>query len=149
VINVHLTSKRGSTPLFGRIQPPIDGNARQREAQARLIAAEVDRIAASDARAAIVVLGDFNDFDFSLPLEVVGAGGGGLVNLVSTLPERERYTYIYEGNSQALDHVLVSESLAATAEVDIVHCNAEFAVQSSDHDPVLVRLTPGHRSAGP
>lgn len=149
VINVHLTSKRGSTPLFGRVQPPIDGNARQREAQAGLIAAELDRIAASDARAAIVVLGDFNDFDFSLPLEIVGAAGGGLVNLVSTLAERERYTYIYEGNSQALDHVLVSASLAATAEVDIVHCNAEFAVQSSDHDPVLVRLTPGNRSADP
>ncbi|HUO83343.1 MAG TPA: endonuclease/exonuclease/phosphatase family protein [Gammaproteobacteria bacterium] len=150
VINVHLASRRGSTPLFGRVRPPIvSANAQRRETQAAIIAAEVDRIATSDAGAEIVVLGDFNDFDFSPPLRILGAAGGGLVNLVATLPERERYTYIYEGNSQALDHVLVSESLAATAEVDIVHFNAEFAVQSSDHDPVLVRLRPGNRNAGP
>ena len=27
------------------------------------------------------------------------------------LPKAERYTYVFEGNSQALDHMLVSEEL--------------------------------------
>ena len=29
VIDVHFTSKGGSTPLFGRVQPPVDGGAAQ------------------------------------------------------------------------------------------------------------------------
>lgn len=140
VMNVHLSSRRGSTPLFGRVRPPIEGNADRRVAQAVQIAAWVDGIVDADADANVVVAGDFNDFDFAQPLQIVGASGGGLVNLLATLPVRERYTYIFEGNSQALDHVLVSRRLAASAELDIVHVNAEFAERASDHDPVLVRL---------
>ncbi|MBA3563598.1 MAG: endonuclease/exonuclease/phosphatase family protein [Gammaproteobacteria bacterium] len=138
IVNVHLSSKRGSTPLFGRVRPPVDGNADRRTAQAAAIAAYLDGIAGTDA--GIIVLGDFNDFDFSQPLQIIGASAGGLVNLLGTLPERERYTYIFEGNSQALDHVLVSPSLAANAELDVVHINAEFVDRVSDHDPILVRL---------
>ncbi|MGH8495789.1 MAG: endonuclease/exonuclease/phosphatase family protein [Gammaproteobacteria bacterium] len=140
VVNVHLSSKRGGTPLFGRVRPPVDGNAGRRAAQAALIAERVDEIARDHAGANIVVAGDFNDFDFAIPLEILGRSGGGLVNLMRTLPERERYTYVFDGNAQALDHVLVSPALAAEAELDIVHVNAEFAEQASDHDPVVVRL---------
>jgi hypothetical protein len=58
--------------------------------------------------------------------------------LFETLPQGERYTYIFDGNAQALDHILVSGSLfAALVKFDVVHLNAEFADQSSDHDPPL------------
>lgn len=50
----------------------------------------------------------------------------------------ERYSYVYEGNSQQLDHVLLTGSL--TADHDVVHLNAEFPDQVSDHDPQVVRL---------
>ncbi|CAN5243115.1 hypothetical protein BH24PSE2_BH24PSE2_18770 [soil metagenome] len=137
VVNVHFSSKRGSSPLFGRIQPPVDRNAERRAAQATEVAAFVRGVA---GRAdGMVVLGDFNDFWFSPPLDLLRRSGG-LVNLMSTLPEPERYTFIFEGNAQALDHVLVSPALARQAELDIVHVNAEFAEQASDHDPVVVRM---------
>ncbi|MGL4603075.1 MAG: hypothetical protein ACRCU9_02925, partial [Iodobacter sp.] len=51
------------------------------------------------------------------------------------------YTYVFEGNSQVLDHILVSPVLAGRAEYDVVHVNSEFADQASDHEPEVVRLT--------
>ncbi len=51
-------------------------------------------------------LGDLNDFQFSDTLTILKQSG--LVDLVETLPEGERYTYVFDGNSQALDHIMVS-----------------------------------------
>jgi predicted extracellular nuclease len=67
----------------------------------------------------------------------------GLEDLVVRLPLADRYTYVYLGNSQVLDHILVSPSLTDGAEIDIVHLNAEFPVtdRASDHDPIVVRLS--------
>ena len=47
---------------------------------------------------------------------------------------------MFEGNTQTLDHVLASASLNEGAEFDVVHINSEFAVQTSDHDPLLARF---------
>ncbi|MEK8170316.1 endonuclease/exonuclease/phosphatase family protein [Streptomyces sp. M19] len=66
---------------------------------------------------------------------------GALTDLVERLPRDERYGYVYNGNSQVLDHILTSRALARP-DYDIVHVNAEFADQSSDHDPQVVRLRP-------
>jgi len=66
--------------------------------------------------------------------------GDVLVNLVSTLAINEQYTYIYDGNSQVLDHIFASKNLYASLEsVNILHVNCEFYYQDrlSDHDPVL------------
>src|SRR5262249_17644298 len=66
----------------------------------------------------------------------------GLTTLIDTLPAEERYTYVFDGNSQVLDHVLASaHALARLAGFDVVHVNAEFAVQASDHDPGVARLS--------
>ncbi|TGU93950.1 nuclease, partial [Mesorhizobium sp. M00.F.Ca.ET.186.01.1.1] len=54
-----------------------------------------------------------------------------------------QYTYVYQGNSQVLDQILVSPHLEPNAKVDIVHINAGFTERQgrvSDHDPVLVQL---------
>ena len=56
------------------------------------------------------------------------------------MPLSERYTYVFDGNSQVLDQILVSESLRQAAEYDSVHVNAEFHDQDSDHDPQVARL---------
>jgi hypothetical protein len=61
--------------------------------------------------------------------------------LVRTLPPEQRYSYVYEGNSQVLDHVLISAGPRRVG-YDIVHINAEFAEQASDHDPQVVRFIP-------
>ena len=68
--------------------------------------------------------------------------GSGLANLMKTLPANEQYSYVFDGNSQVLDQILVSkELLTPEPEYDSVHVNAEFSDQASDHDPSVVRVT--------
>ncbi len=139
-IALHLRSKSGDGPLFGRFQPPIAASRAAREAQADVVGRFVEEALGADPDAAVVVLGDLNDFDFAPALVRLEAAG--LRNLTKQLPEAERYTFVFDGNAQALDHMLVSASLAATARYQIVHVNSEYraADRASDHDPVLALL---------
>lgn len=141
VVNLHLASKGGDDPLFGRRQPPVAVTGERRLRQARVVGEFVDALVAADPRAHVVVLGDLNDFEDSPPLEALEAAG--LENLMRRLPLADRYTYVYLGNSQVLDHVLVTPALAGGAEIDAVHLNAEFpaADRASDHDPVVIRVS--------
>jgi predicted extracellular nuclease len=137
-----------------------------RHAQAQVINDFVDEILAVDDDANVIVLGDINDFDFSETVEIVTGerealdpgpfmpdpdGSGQTVatgaapvmrTLFDRLPENERYSYVFDGNSQVLDQILVSTSLwDLGASYDVVHVNAEFAAQASDHDPSVMRVS--------
>jgi uncharacterized protein len=143
VIVNHFNSKGGDQPLFGRFQPPARVTEVQRHQQAQVVNDFVDEILAADRNALVVVLGDINDFEFSETVEIL-EGGGVLTSLMDTLPKAERYSYVFEGNSQVLDQVLVTEKLAKpTTSYDVVHVNAEFFDQASDHDPQVARFTFG------
>ncbi|MER7755317.1 lamin tail domain-containing protein [Kitasatospora sp. NPDC097643] len=140
VIANHFNSKGGDQPLFGRYQPPAHPSETQRHNQATVVKTFTDQILAVDPNASVIVLGDLNDFEFSQTADILTAGGS-LTDLPRTLPLAERYTYVYEGNSQVLDHILISGALAAKAySYDIVHINSEFSTQLSDHDPQVVRI---------
>jgi predicted extracellular nuclease len=140
VVGNHFNSKGGDDPLFGRIQPPKRISEDQRHKQAKVVGDFVDTLLKADRNANVVVLGDLNDFDFSETLEIL-EGNGRLSNLMETLPVFERYSYVFDGNSQVLDQILVSHSLASTRpEYDSVHVNAEFSDQASDHDPQVSRI---------
>jgi predicted extracellular nuclease len=140
VIGLHLSSKTGDQPLFGRFQPPTRVSEIARHAQAANVNEFVDQILAADPNANVIVLGDVNDFDFSQTVQILE--GGVLTTLMDTLPLPERYSYVFEGNSQVLDQILVSNNLLRTfpLEYDPVHVNSEFADQASDHDPQVARL---------
>ena len=71
----------------------------------------VKDIQAKDPNANVVLLGDFNDFEFSNPLKTLK--GNELTNMIEKVPAEERYTYSYQGNAQVLDHILVSNNIAA------------------------------------
>ena len=135
----HFASKGGDDPLFGRFQPPVRHTEVQRHQQAAVVADFAEELLAADKRANVIVLGDLNDFEFSETLEILEDGG--LVNLMETLPPWERYSYVFDGNSQTLDQILVGKSLMSPKpEYDSVHVNAEFHDQASDHDPQVARL---------
>jgi predicted extracellular nuclease len=141
VIANHLASKGGDQPLFGRFQPPTRSSEVQRHQQAQVLNDFVDQLLAADANANVVVAGDINDFEFSETVAILGAGGV-LTSLMETLPQAERYSYVFEGNSQVLDQILVSPNLLGNFGIDYdpVHVNSEFADQASDHDPQVARL---------
>jgi predicted extracellular nuclease len=160
IVGNHLKSKGGDDPLFGVNQPPVRATEVQRKAQARVVRDYVDTLLEKDPEALVLVTGDLNDFQFGEPgegpdhpvaiLEGESAQAR-LTNLVSREDEEETYTFVFQGNSQVLDHVLVSPSLLGrVGAVDILHFNAGFpaalagsratSVRSSDHDPVEVRF---------
>jgi hypothetical protein len=101
----------------------------------------VDDLLAADPFANVIVLGDLNDFEFSAPLTAL-EGAGDLHTLIESLPQGERYSYVFDGNAQTLDHIVVSENLFShfPFEYDSVHVNAEFFDQASDHDPQVARF---------
>jgi predicted extracellular nuclease len=106
----------------------------------------------------VLLLGDFNAYLEEDPLRALEQAG--FKNLLRRLPEEDRYSYVYKGESGALDHALATPGLdAAVSGVGIWHINAdesplldynlEFKTtdrfrpdpfRSSDHDPVLVGL---------
>ena len=139
VIVNHFNSKGGDQPLFGRFQPPARSSEVQRHAQAQVVNDFVDDILAADGNANVIVLGDINDFEFSQTVSILE--GGVLTSLMNTLPKSERYSYVFEGNAQVLDQILVSENLERSPiSYDVVHVNSEFADQASDHDPQVAKL---------
>ena len=164
IVNNHFTSKGGSGALYGSDPTPPAAGEIQRAAQAQAINTFVDNLLGADPAAKIVVAGDLNDFEFEQPLSVLtgtatvtnydvpaenpffatasyAVGGNAiLTDMVTTLPASEAYDYVFEGNAQTLDHILVSQSLLAGAEFDVVRINAEFADQTSDHDPLMISL---------
>jgi predicted extracellular nuclease len=141
VVANHFNSKGGDQPLFGRFQPPERITEVQRLAQATEVREFVGAIQAFDPNANIVVLGDINDFEFSPTVDKLTEGGA-LTALMRTLPVDERYSYVFQGNSQTLDQILVGGRMKQV-DYDVVHINAEFFDQASDHDPQVVRIKPG------
>ncbi len=107
-----------------------------------------------------MVTGDLNDFQFSEPGEgadhpvaiLEGVNGGiPLFNLLELEKDAETYTFIFDGNSQVLDHMLVSPALLdLVAGADILHFNAGYpsefgsletiTLRASDHDPLEGRF---------
>lgn len=139
VVAVHFASKGGDDPLYGRAQPPQQPSTAKRVEQAKAVASFTRQLLAVQPGARLVVAGDLNDFEFSEPVRTLVTAD--LRDLPATLPDAERYTYVYEGNSEVLDHELLSPSLARLPYAyDVVHVNAEFPDQVSDHEPQIVRL---------
>ncbi|MFJ4436594.1 endonuclease/exonuclease/phosphatase family protein [Streptomyces sp. NPDC088923] len=140
VVANHFNSKGGDQPLTAAQQPPARVSETQRHAQAASVNAFVRQLTALDKKARVVVLGDLNDFEFSDTTKTLTKGGV-LRSGIAQLPSDERYTYVYQGNSQVLDQILVSKGVTSFT-YDSVHINAEFAQQNSDHDPQLLRFRP-------
>jgi uncharacterized protein len=145
----------------------------KRAQQAQFLAQLVEDRQQADPVERIVLLGDFNAFEFNDGYaDVMGIVRGDEVpeNQVLTylaspvtaplidgsqlVPNpAERYSYVFDGNAQTLDHVVVNEAVVLdTANVVVEHAriNADFgvhnfgvagnAIRVSDHDPVMLYL---------
>ena len=84
--------------------------------------------------------------------EVETAPDGPLANLTERVPVEERYSLLFEGRSQAFDHILVSPALLPrVAGHGYAHHNADFPndgnagdggspVRAADHDVPWVAI---------
>ncbi|MBY0284296.1 MAG: hypothetical protein K2W81_10075 [Sphingomonas sp.] len=161
----HFPSKGGSGNFWQFNQNLETGNPTNAAFDRRSQVAEdlytvLNFIQTNSPNAGIISGGDYNDFQFYRPLEAATGyvfadgtarnDGARLTNLTLTLAEAERYTYTFDGRSQAIDHILVNQQLADIATYDVVHINTGYLTTPlgraagnpglSDHDPAVVQL---------
>lgn len=140
VVANHLNSKRGDNALYGCVQPVTFKSEQRRHVLANMLAQFAKEGAKHQAN--IVMLGDFNDFEFTKTIQLIEEGD--MVNLVSRHDISDRYSYFHQGNNQTLDNILVSRHLLDHYEFDMVHVNSPFMEahgRASDHDPLLLQLS--------
>jgi predicted extracellular nuclease len=146
IVDNHFSSRSGSTPIFGAIQPFVQVGEQAREAQARAVHDYVASLLRADPAARVVVAGDLNTFEFTDDLvELLPGADRILTDLLGRIKDDDRYSFIFDGNSQLLDHILATSSLLPGAEFEVVHVNADFPlllgqVAASDHEPLVARF---------
>ena len=142
VILVHLKSKTEDTSTNAYTLP-------RRLEQAGFVAGIAQDILASYPKANLIILGDFNDTLDSQTLSIISASGQ--FDLLHWTPEASRYSYVYHGVSQVLDHVLARwQPPFSPVRISPIHVNADYPddfsavgdslYRSSDHDPVLAQF---------
>lgn len=154
----------------------IDGNSSnaqrvraKRWEQAFRLSQLIQSLQTSELGLRLVVTGDFNAFQFSDGyVDVMGQLTGSpdpagallpatdeidpdLTNQLLSEPAEERYSFVFDGSAQALDHSLTSQGLAAFVRgLDHVRGNADApaafqtvpgtALRSADHDGLVLFL---------
>jgi predicted extracellular nuclease len=142
VIANHFKSKTEDTDLVAYTLP-------RRVEQAAFVADRLRQIRSAHPAATLLVMGDLNDLSGSAPLLELNQAD--LLDLITRLARADRYTYIYQGIAQELDHILLSAGPGlAPLSIQPVHINADYPVyllgdsttslRSSDHDPLWLRL---------
>ena len=141
----------------------------KRLAQAESIAAKVQAFQDNNPTTPLIVVGDFNAFEFTdgyadavghikgdfNPAESLESGSDlvdpNLTNQVDMISAFERYSFVYEGNAQALDHALTSQAADTWVRgLEFGRGNADAGhdqindpstpVRSSDHDGLVLFL---------
>lgn len=67
------------------------------------------------------------------------------IDSVAGIPDLERYTYVFDQNSEQLDHAFVSSAIVARGGVQMEHVHVNnwsptLAVRASDHDPSVGKI---------
>ena len=165
VLNLHQRS-------LGGIDSPTDGERvrEKRLAQAETVAEIVQSLQDADPDIRLVVIGDFNAFEFADGyVDVLGVISGeldpnenllpvfdlvdpNLINQVLAIEPEERYSFVFRGSAQTLDHALTSMALDesvrgfgfgrgnADAAFDLINVDGT-PLRSSDHDGLVLYLT--------
>ncbi len=107
----------------------------------------------------VLMMGDINSYLLEDPPKALEAAGN--ESLLKRVPANDRFTYVFGGETGALDHAYASASLASQVtgvgvwhinadEPTVLDYNTEFKTddryaatpyRASDHDPVMVGLT--------
>ncbi|HEY3123139.1 MAG TPA: hypothetical protein VGK70_03675, partial [Thermoanaerobaculia bacterium] len=162
VIVNHLRSLSG-------VDDPTDGNRvrTKRRAQAEFLANLIQARQAAEPNEHIISMGDYNAFQFNDGyVDAIGTIKGtptlcdqvvlcssdlvnpDLVDLVDTAPASERYSFVFDGNAQVLDHELVTQNLLSRFDgLHYARNDADFPEsfrndpnrpeRISDHDPAV------------
>lgn len=156
VVN-HYKSK-GSCPASGDIDAGQGCWNLARTAQSQALNSLTTKLQAQ-GESDVLIMGDINSYLNEDPTKVLEAAG--YESLLKRMPANDRYTYVFGGETGALDHGYASASMKSqVSSVGVWHINAdeppvidyntEFkpddryaanAYRASDHDPVILGIT--------
>ena len=155
---------------FLGIDDPKDGGARvrlKRQLQAEFMAKFVQERQKANADERIVLLGDFNAFQFNDGIgDIIGVIKGtpapkdqvlmasddlinpDLIDLVDIIKPEQKYSYSFDGNAQVLDHMIITSAMRKhLAAFGFARLNADFpetyrgdatrVERFSDHDAAI------------
>ncbi len=135
------------------VDDPVDGNRvrTKRRAQAEFLANLIQTRQSADPTEKIISVGDYNAFQFNdgyvdsigtikgtpTPANEVVLASTDLVNpdlidLVDQAPVGQRYSFVFDGTAQELDHILITNNL-------LVRLNALFYGRSNSDFPESLR----------
>ncbi len=169
-IVVHQRSLSGIEADDGGSNGWISGGARvraKRQRQAEFLASLIDDMQRANAGRHIVVLGDFNAFEFNdgyvdamgtttglpSPDAQTAVDGDGavlvapsLLNMTLEAAEDERYSFVFDYQAQSLDHVLLNQAVIDSPMVvglDVSHAriNADFPETARNDATTPTRLS--------
>jgi uncharacterized protein len=156
VVN-HFKSK-GSCPTTGDVELGQGCWNVGRTGQATALSSFVDKLKAQ-GETDVLMMGDFNSYLNEDPTKVLETAG--FESLLKRMPANDRYTYVFSGETGALDHGYASASMKLQVtsvgvwhinadEPPVIDYNTEFkpddryaanAYRASDHDPVILGIT--------
>ena len=162
VVAVHQRSLSGVEAADGRVRA-------KRQLQALRLSQYLQSLQAAEPDVRLVAIGDFNAFEFTDGyVDVMGQITGfldpagallpgtdevdpDLTNQTLNMPEAERYSFVFDGNAQSLDHALTSSELdrwvrgaqhpRGNADTPAAYdVEPGTALRSSDHDGTVLFL---------
>ena len=156
VVN-HFKSK-GSCPTSGDIDAGQGCWNLARTSQSQALNSFASKLQAQ-GESDVLLMGDINSYLNEDPTKVLETAG--FESLLKRMPANERYTYVFGGETGALDHGYASSSIRAQVtgvgvwhinsdEPNVIDYNTEFKTddryaatpyRASDHDPVILGLT--------
>lgn len=110
-LEVEAKSPRGQPMVLfaAHFRSKVNDDPGRRLAEAQVARRIVETRAAASPGALVVMGGDLNDTPGSPPLDALTADGG-LVRVAADLSASEQVTYIFNGQGQAIDHLLLAHT---------------------------------------
>lgn len=149
----------------------MDNVRMKKKLQAEYLARLVQARQQANLKERMILIGDFNSYQFPDGIldqigTITGKPAGkdevmmpsedlvnpDLINLVGAIAAPQRYSYIFDGNAQVLDHIIISETLRKhTTGFGYARINADYPEsyrsdpsrieRFSDHDPAVAFFT--------
>lgn len=158
--------------FLGYNDPAQQDNVRlKKKLQAEFLAKWVQERQTKNLNERIILVGDFNAYQFNDGIvDVIGTITGkpapkgevlnpsedlvnpDLTDLVNMIKEDQRYSYYYDGNAQAIDHIIINEAMKKhISSFSFVRLNSDFpesyrnddkrVERFSDHDAAIAYFT--------
>jgi len=137
----HLTYNGRRIALLGvhyRSKGPPDDPAK-RLAEAQRCRAIADEISEEDPELGVIILGDFNDLPDSPPVQwTLGEEPDQYVNAADSVPNGERYTFVFQNTLELIDHQIANPLMAGMLdESRVVIAHGSDVDAASDHAPLM------------